>query len=345
MINLVIVVFCVLGVSFICSLLEAIIFSVRRPYIQSLIDRKARSGRMLLKFKDKIEEPISAIITLNTIAHTIGAAISGAMALRIFGSKWVALFSGVLTFLVLVCSEIIPKTIGAHYWKSLGPFAAYLLQGMIIVMKPILIPLHYLTGLIARGESSEGMSKTDIVNSIRLGYRKGVIHPSEFRIMENLFQLRSIKVKEVMTPRTVVFWLAPDTVIGDLVQSHDQLQFSRIPLYDVQEDTVVGVVLRHDIMNQIAQQETKLEVKDLARPPDFVPENMSVFKLLNQLIMKKTHLAMVLNEYGDFIGVVAMEDAVETLLGREIVDEFDPAVDMRSLARSKNPRVVKDDKG
>lgn len=342
MIELVIVVLILLSVSFLCSMLEAVLLSVRHPYIQHLIDRGNRAGGLLLKFKEKIEEPISAILTLNTISNTVGAAVSGAMALQIFGSKWVALFSGTLTFLVLICSEIIPKTLGAHYWRSLGPVSAYLLQGMVFSIKPILIPIRMLTRLL-RGKSSEAeISKADIINFIRIGYFKGVIGSSEFEIMENLFQLREIRVKDIMTPRTVVFWLPPEQTLDELLEKHVRLQFSRIPLYDVNEDAVQGVVLRRDIMNQIAQQKTDLQVKALARPPEFVPETTTVYRLLNQLIAGKTHLAIVLDEYGGFSGVVTMEDAIETLLGKEIVDEFDTVEDMRKLAKKKRSRLFRD---
>ena len=342
MTELIVVVLVLLSVSFMCSLLEAVILSIQHPYIQHLIDRRHRAGTLLLKFKEKIEEPVAAILTLNTISNTIGAAISGAMALQIFGSKWVALFSATLTFLVLICSEIIPKTLGAHYWRSLGPLAAYLLKGMVVVMKPVLVPIRALTDLLRPDEPETGTSKTDIINLIRIGYFQGTIGSSEFEIMENLFQLRSIRVKDIMTPRTVVFWISQEKTIRDLLEEHVQLQFSRIPLYDVKEDTIRGVVLRRDIMNQIARQKTDLPVESLARPPEFVPETTTVYRLLNQLIARKTHLAVVLDEYGGFSGVVTMEDAIETLLGKEIVDEFDPVEDMRKLAHKKRSRLFRD---
>ncbi len=341
MVVLILVVCVLLTVSFLCSMLEAVLLSVRYPYIQSLQDRKSRAGSLLLRFKEQIEEPISAILTLNTISHTIGAAVSGAMALQLFGSKWIALFSACLTFLVLICSEIIPKTLGAHYWKTLSPFAAYLLQGMVVGMKPILIPIRSLTGLLRGKDSEAGISKTDIINTIRIGYFQGVIQPSEFEIMHNLFQLQSIKVRDVMTPRTVVFWLSPDQTVEEILGQQERFYFSRIPLYNVDKDAVEGVVLRRDIMSQIAQKKTDLQVKTMARPPVFVPEKISVYKLLNQLIATKTHLAVVLDEYGGFIGVVTMEDAIETLLGKEIVDETDPVEDMRKLARKKRSRLMR----
>jgi len=341
MIELVVVVLSLLGISFFCSMLEAVILSIEYPYIQRMIDDGHQAGNLLLRFKKKIEEPIAAILTLNTISNTVGAAISGAMAAKIFGSQWIALFSAVLTFLVLTCSEIIPKTLGAHSWRTLGPFSAYLLRGIVLVMKPILTPILFLTRLLRPADSEDRIRKSDIINFIRIGYFQGVVHPDEFEIMKNLFQLHSINVKSIMTPRTVVFCLSSEQTIEELIKNQPSLQFSRIPLYNVPEDTIEGVVLRRDIMDLVAKQRTNLQVKSIARPAQFIPETISVYKLLNQLIANKTHLAIVLDEYGGFSGVVTLEDAIETLLGREIVDEFDPAVDMQKLARERRARFLR----
>ena len=338
---LVAIVLALLVISFLCSMLEAVILSVGYPHIQQLIDEGHRAGALLLGFKKKIEEPISAILTLNTISNTAGSALAGAMADKIFGSQWIALFSAILTFLVLTCSEIIPKTLGAHYWRTLGPFSAYLLRAMVLAMRPVLILIRFLTDFLKPTDSEDRIFKSDIINTIRIGYVQGVLHPNEFEIMKNLFQLRSIRVESIMTPRTVVFWLPPEQSIEDLIKRETPLQFSRIPLYDVHEDKVEGVVLRRDIMDLVAKQQTNLQVKTMAKPPQFVPEMTSVYKLLNQLIANKAHLAIVVDEQGGFSGVATLEDAIETLLGKEIVDEFDPAVDMRKLARERGTRFFR----
>jgi CBS domain containing-hemolysin-like protein len=344
MIELLVVVLALLGISFVCSILESVILSVNYAYIQQLVDRKNQSGKLLLGLKTNIEEPVSAILTLNTISHTVGAAVAGAMADEIFGYQWIAVFSGALTFLVLTFSEIIPKTLGTYYWKTLGPASAYVLKGMVVLMKPILIPIRFLTRLLKPKDSETEIDRNDIFNFIRIGYSQGEIHSTELEIAKNLFQLQSIKVKHIMTPRTVVFRLSPEQSIEELIASHTPLQFSRIPLYNASEDLVVGVVLRRDIMDRMATKQTQLQLKCIAKPPVFVPEKSSVYKLLNQLISNRTHLAIVLDERGGFEGVVTLEDAIETLLGREIVDEFDPAVDMRKLARAKGSRFLKKSK-
>lgn len=334
------VVFAALSISFLCSLLEAVLLTMTFPYIQTLIDKKHRSGRTLLKLKEKIEEPISAILTFNTMAHTVGATLAGALALQVFGSEWMALFSVGLTFLILILSEIIPKTLGAHYWKMLGPFAAYLLNAMVFFLKPLIIPMNALAKWLSGGTATPPMSKEEILSSGRLGYLHGVLQHSEFEIMENLFKLQAVRVQEIMTPRTVVFWLPPEKKIKDLLDDGIQLSFSRIPLYNARKNSIEGVVMRRDIMTKIAEQQIDLELKTLARPPEFIIETMPVYALLNLLVSQRTHLAIVLNEYGDFIGIVTMEDAIETLLGREIVDEFDEVVDMRELARKRRLRFA-----
>ncbi len=345
MFEIIIVILALLVISFICSVMEAVILSISRPYIQLLVDRKNRSGRLLLKLKEKIEEPISAILTLNTISHTVGAAVSGALALKIFGSEWMALFSAVLTLLILIFSEIIPKTLGAQYWKQLGPLSAYILKGMIFILKPLIVPIHLLSRLFSRDNPAARISKGEVLNYIRIGHFQGVIQSSEFEIVENLFQLQSIRVKEIMTPRTVVFWLNPNQLIEDLLKDNEDLQFSRIPLYNAQENIVEGVVLRRDIMNRVARGKTHIKLKSFAQSPKFVVETISVYRLLNQLISEKAHLAVVINEFGDFTGIVTIEDAIETLLGREIVDEFDQVTDMRELARKKHRRGSRVKKG
>jgi CBS domain containing-hemolysin-like protein len=344
MIELSAVVFVFLGISFVCSILESVILSVNYPYIQQLVDGKHQSGKLLLAFKENIEEPVSAILTLNTISHTVGAAVAGAMADKIFGYEWIGVFSGVLTFLVLTLSEIIPKTLGAYYWKTLGPASAYFLKGMVVVMKPIVTPIRFLTRLLKPKDTETEIDKYDILSFVRMGHSRGVINSAEFEIVNNLFQLHSIKVKNIMTPRTVVFSLSPEVTIDELITSQTRLQFSRIPLYSVAEDVVVGVVLRRDIMDRVATQQTDLQLKCIAKPPEFVVEKSSVFKLLNMLAAKRMHLAVVLDEYGGYEGVVTMEDAIETLLGKEIVDEFDPAVDMQKLARAKGARFFRKQK-
>jgi len=333
--ELVIVIITLLIISFICSVLESVILSISGPYIQTLVDRQSRSGKILQHFKKNIEQPISAILTLNTISHTVGAAVSGALALKIFGSQWMALFSGVLTLLILVFSEIIPKTIGAQYWKRLGPLTAYTLRVLIVILKPLIIPINFISGFLTRKNPGALVSKAEIYNFFRIGHRQGVLSTREFEIMKNIFNLDDITVKNIMTPRTVVSWLPPSAKIKDLTGHHDRLRFSRMPLYNAQKNTVHGIVMRRDIMNLLAEKKYGAELNSISKKVEYVPETMSVLRLLTRLVSERIHLAVVINEYGDYTGIVTIEDAIENLLGMEIVDEFDPAVDMREVALKK----------
>ena len=218
MLKLTLVIIGLLAVSFLCSILESVILSITRPYIQVLIDKKERSGQMLKNMKDHIDEPIAAILTLNTISHTAGAAVSGAIALQIFGSQWMALFSALLTLLILVFSEIIPKTIGANYWKKLSPASAWILKVMIILLKPLIVPINFLSKAISHGDTSDAVTRAEIKNFIQLGHRQGSIEQKEYLVVENLFSLKSVTVSEIMTPRSVVFTLDDSWLVSDVLE-------------------------------------------------------------------------------------------------------------------------------
>ncbi len=339
MFELIVTIILLLCVSFLCSILESVILSVTRPYIQVLIQKSSKSGKLLQKYKEDIDQPIAAILTLNTISHTVGAAVSGALALKIFGSNKMAAFSAILTLLILIFSEIIPKTIGAQYWKRLAPITAFTLKIMIILLKPLIVPIQLLTSILSKGNPGALISKAEIYNFVKIGYKQGVLDKQEIKIAENLFKLRETQAKDIITPRTVVFWLEPTLTVTDLHKNKTQLQFSRIVLYNAKDNTVQGVVLRRDIMDRIAKNKTKAQLKTFSMKPFYVPESITVLKLLNSLVAEQVHLAIVLNEYGDYSGIITIEDAIEALLGTEIVDEFDPAVDMKQLAKKAKKKT------
>ncbi|MHC4780892.1 MAG: CNNM domain-containing protein, partial [Planctomycetota bacterium] len=255
MIELSVTVALLLAISFLCSVLESVILSITRPYIQTLVEQGNKAGKLLDHLKGNIEEPITAILTLNTISHTVGAAVSGALALKIFGSTWMALFSAVLTLLILVFSEIIPKTIGAHHWKKLGPLSAVTLKVMIWILKPFIVPMHFMMRVFSKENPADRVSREEILNFIRLGYFQGVIGSPEFKVVENLFGLKCITVAEIMTPRNVAFVLSPGNTVGSLKEMAASLQFSRIPLFEEKDGGVPGVVLRRDIMTRMAKDE------------------------------------------------------------------------------------------
>lgn len=332
MVPLIVVVVTLTVISFVCSLLEAIILSITPTYIQTLMEHKKRAGSLLSKQKDNINQSLSAILTLNTIANTSGAAIAGSIAMEVFGNKWVAVFSFVLTLIILIFSEILPKTIGANYWKALAPYCCWILQGMIVILKPIVIPVNLLAKLISGKTPVANITREDILSSIQLGHKNGAIESSEFILANNLFKIQKTLIRKIMTPRTVVYSLSPDQTaksINDIGFIH----FSRIPLFDKVSNTISGVVLRRDIILSLAKGKPNIKLSELASDPIFIPEMLSVYTLLDRLISRKRHLAIVINEYGDYVGIATMEDAIETLLGREIVDETDLVIDMQELAR------------
>lgn len=333
MLSLIIVVFSLTFLSFICSLLEATILSVTRPYIQTLIEHKKKAGYLLNRQKNQINESLSSILTLNTISNTTGAAIAGSIALELFGNRWIAVFSVALTLLILIFSEIIPKTIGANYWKVLAPWSSWVLQVFIITLKPIVIPVNLLAKLISRKNPVSSITREDILSSLQLGHISGAIESSEFILANNLFKIQKTLIKEIMTPRTVVYTLPPEQTAKSVIHDIEFLHYSRIPLFDKLSDSITGVVLRRDIILSIAHGKPDIKLKDLASSPVFIPETLSVYTLLDRLISRKRHLAFIINEYGDYVGIATMEDAIETLLGREIVDETDLVIDMQELAR------------
>ncbi len=335
MIELILVIIALLAISFLCSILEAVIFSITRPYIQLLIDSRKPAGKVLHKMKENIDEPITAILTLNTISHTAGAAASGAIASKFFNENWMIVFTAVLTLLILIFSEIIPKTIGANYWKKISPVSAYILKVMIRVLKPLIVPIHFLSNLFSKENLSAQVSRKEILSYLQIGHKQGVLSSTEIEVVENLFDLQNKSIRKIMTPRTVVYWLAPEMTIEQILQEKNHLPFSRIPLYNKHENTVHGFIMRRDVMNKVVEGKANLELKSFALQPEIVFENMSVYKVLNQFITTKVHFAVVLNEHGDYVGIVTLEDAIETLIGQEIVDEFDSIDDMHKLIKPK----------
>jgi CBS domain containing-hemolysin-like protein len=333
MVELILVVTGLLAVSFLCSILESVILSITRPYIEMMIHRGKGSGKTLKKMKSNIDEPISAILTLNTISHTVGAALSGALAIKIFGESWMGVFSAVLTFLILIFSEIIPKTLGATYWKKLSGPSAVILRVIIILLKPIIVPVNLLSSLLAGGAESKDISKEEILTFARLGYYQGSIRPSEYAIIDNLFHMQEIRVSSIMTPRTVVNWLPHKGTVDSALSKKDELPFSRYPLYDPDTNKVHGIVLRRDIMTLATKKKVTTPLKKIAMKAEMIPESTTVYRLLNMISESRNHMYIVLNEYGDYTGIVTLEDCIETLLGREIMDEFDAVPDMQRLAR------------
>lgn len=326
-----------LGVSFLCSIMEAVILSVTPSYVAAL-DQEAPSnaaaGR-LQRLKADIDRPLAAILSLNTIAHTVGAAGAGAQAAEVYGDTYVGVISAVLTFLILVFSEIIPKTLGAVYWRRMAPTIALILTPLMWLFSPLVWMSQGLTRLLARGEERVSFSREEFTAMAELGEEEGVFEEKESRILKNLFRFNSLRVLDIMTPRTVMFDLPEDKVIGEVVSDYDEFRFSRIPVYGDDRDDVTGYVLKDEMLLRAAQEDHDVPLRDLRREMLVVRETLPLPDLLERMLDRLEHVALVVDEYGGVSGLVSMEDVVETLLGLEIVDEADSVEDMQALARQQ----------
>ena len=324
-----------IGVSFLCSVMEAVLLSVTPSYVAALEREGSTVGKRLHQFKENVDRPLAAILSLNTIAHTVGAAGVGAQAAVVFGEAYTGIVAGVLTLLILVLSEIIPKTLGAVYWRTLTPALVRLLTATIIVMWPLVKLSQGLTYLLSQDEDEAAFSREEFTAMAELGEEEGVFEEKESRILRNLFRFNSLRVKDVMTPRTVIFQMPERKTIGDVVEEHDEFRFSRIPVYDGDPDDITGYVLKDEMLLRAAQEEFDVSLSEISRDILVVHETLALPDLLERLLDRLEHIALVVDEYGGVAGVVTMEDVVETLLGLEIVDEADSVEDMQALARKQ----------
>ncbi|MFV0276713.1 MAG: CNNM domain-containing protein [Parahaliea sp.] len=322
-----------LCVSFLCSVAEAVLLSVTMPYIRLLEQQRRAAGTRLRKLKLDVDRPLSAILTLNTVAHTVGAAGAGAQATMVFGSHSLGLFSAVLTFLILVFSEIIPKTLGALYWRQLAPFMAVVLRWMIIILYPLVQMSNWLTRLISRHKPLHGMSREEFAVMAELGEAEGQLAGHESRILRNLLLLRETRVRDVMTPRPVMFSLPQDLTVAHYVSGHQDKPFSRIPIYSGNQDQVTGFVLRSDLISAQARGETARSLLHFRRELPALVGAIDLLRAVEVMLEQSTHMMLVVDEYGGVDGIITQEDIFETLLGTEIVDEMDRTVDLQLLAR------------
>lgn len=322
-----------LGFSFLCSIAEAVILSVSMPYITLMEQEGRHSGKLLRQLKEEINTPLAAILTLNTIAHTAGAAGAGAQAAAVFGSAWLGMASAVLTLLILVFSEIIPKTLGAVYWRQLAPMTAHGLRYLILVLKPFVWLSEKLTQGLSRGHSVEGLTRQEFSAMAELGHREGQLDAQETRILQNLMLLRETRVTDIMTPRTVVFSLNENLSVADFFVSYNDIRFSRMPLYSGNREHINGFVLRQDLILAFARGNTDKPLSQYRRELPVLPVTSSVYNAFEYLLRRRTHIGLITDEYGGIAGIVTQEDILETLLGLEIMDEGDKIADMQKVAR------------
>jgi CBS domain containing-hemolysin-like protein len=322
--------------SFLCSVAEAVLLSITPSFIAGLKDGRPKLAALLKRLKqDNVDQSLAAILTLNTIAHTVGAIGSGAKATAVFGSAWFGLFSAVMTLMILFLSEIIPKTLGAVYWRQLAGMTALFVRGLILTLYPLIWLSEGLTRLIARRKNLHVFNREEFIAMAGIGEQAGEINPHESRIIRNLFRLGKLTAKDIMTPRTVIVALKADLTVAEAMQSEPRSIFSRLPLYHSNLDDISGFVLRDDLLLAMAQEKNDLKLEDLKRDILTVSGNMPLSGLLEFFLDQRQHIALVMNEYGGTKGLVTLEDAVETLLGLEIVDELDQVEDMQTLARQQ----------
>ena len=326
-----------LGVSFACSIFEAVLLSISPGYVAALEKEGAPAATRISKLKSDIDRPLAAILSLNTIAHTVGAAGVGAQSAKVFESVPLAVTSGVLTVLILLVSEIIPKSLGAMYWKKLAPGVAALLGPLTLLMTwTLFVPAaRAVTAMLGGGGHGTNPSREEISAIAEQGAARGVFPRGESRVLSNLFRLSELRATDVMTPRTVLFSLGEDTKLGELVDRASGFRFSRIPVHQGSVDEISGYVLRHDILLGLARGDHEKTLGELRRDLLAVGESTPLSVLLESLLEQQAHLALVVGEYGGTTGLVTLEDVVETLIGMEIVDEADGVADMRELARKQ----------
>ncbi len=316
-----------LALSFICSVLEAVLLSVTHGYVGLLEERDDPAAALLKQFRRRIDEPIAVILTLNTIAHTVGAALSGAIALQVFGSRWMALFSAVLTVLILVLSEILPKTLGARYWQRWAPATAYVLRVLIVVMRPVLVPLAFVNRLLSadRGHGhSTTVSRAELEILAEIGRREGEIDETEWQVVSNVMQLHDVLVREVMTPRTAITAVPVSSSPLEAQRVMLATGFLRLPVYDRGIDDIVGILVARELWRGIARGESDLRA--LLRDPLLVPESRRVEPLIRDMRRQRIKMAVVLDEFGGTAGLVTLEDLIEEIVG-EIHDEHEPGVE------------------
>lgn len=310
--------------------------SITPSYIEAL----KGEGRVALQqklsvYKKDIDKPLAAILSFNTIAHTVGAAGVGAQAAKVFGSQYLGLVSAVLTLLILVFSEIIPKTLGATYWRSLGGFTAKTLGILIWLMYPLVLLSKGITRILSGDEEKISVSRAEVSAMADIGHKEGVFHEMESKMLKNMIRFRNITVEDIMTPRTVMIMAQEEKSIVELYKDPEFKKFSRIPIYQRNRDDITGFVHKIDVLTQMAEDNHELHLREIKRDIIMVNKEMRLPLILDKFVESKEHVALATDKFGSISGLVSMEDVMETVLGREIMDEYDSVEDMQSYARMK----------
>ena len=318
-----------ISVSFVCSILEAALLSITPSYIAQQKLAQPKRYEKLKLLKEKIDQPLAAILTLNTVAHTVGATGVGAQVTLVFGDGYLGIASAVMTMLILIFSEIIPKTIGARYWPSLVPVLPTMLNAMIFILKPFIWISDQIMKLFGGGHHDHDL-RQEIKALTILGRELNKLDEDEQRVIANILDLHDVKVRDIMTPRTVCEFAKPDEPLTELLERVKKDQFSRYPVLD-HDECPLGIVFRYDML-ELQENQT---ASDIMKPVKVIPDKINVEQLMSQLIREQQHMALVYDEYGSWMGVVTMEDVIESIIGQPIMDETDDIPNMRRFAKRR----------
>jgi CBS domain containing-hemolysin-like protein len=315
--------------------MEAVLLSVPLSYLTAKSEQGDDNASSMIKLKEDIDKPLSAILSLNTVAHTVGAAGVGAQATIVFGEAYFGIVSAVLTLLILIFTEIIPKTVGANYSRELMGLTTQIIRAMIIITYPLVLASAFLTRILSRKEKSLTTSREEISALASIGAQEGIFADKENKIIQNLIRLKSIKLSEIMTPRIVVVVANEQMTLQEFLKNKDFLHFSRIPIYEGTRDNTTGYVFREMVFEKLAEDQFDLRLKDIKREIVTFPESTTLFTAWEELLNKREQISLVIDEYGGMAGIATLEDIIETLLGFEIVDEKDRVEDMQQYAMER----------
>ena len=323
-----------MAISFLCSLLESVLMSTPISYITMKEEEGDKNAALFAKLKDNPDRPLTAILSLNTIANTIGAAGVGQQATLLFGSQWFGLVSALMTLLILIFSEIIPKTIGSYHWKNLL-WLSRIMNGLIFLLYPLVCLVEWIRRPLAGDEPDTGISREEVSAMANIGEEEGVIDNSENKVIQNIIKLDDIKAYEVMTPRVVAAIASENMTLKNFYKQEDLSHNSRIPVYSDSPEFITGYVLRNDVLEDLAEDKFDTKLKSIKRSISAFHEETSVSDVWESLLKNKDQIALIIDDYGCFQGIITLEDIIETILGMEIIDESDTVTDMQQYARER----------
>lgn len=329
-----------LSFSFLCSVLEAVLLSTPMSYISMRENQGSKTATLMKQYKNNVDRPVGAILSLNTIAHTIGSAGVGAESIKIFGEQYFGLISAILTLLILVLSEIIPKTIGASYWRSLALPSTRIIRVLILITYPLVLLSELITKVFTPRGNQASMSREEVSAMVDVGTTEGIFRESESKLIKSCIALSGVKARQIMTPSIVVESACQDLTVKDF-QAKQSWSFSRIPVYAGDKDYITGYVLKDAVLKLLSEDQFHVKLSDLKRPILTFREEESVFQIWEKMLEKREHISVIIDEYGGLRGLVTMEDIIETMTGVEIVDEDDVAVDMQALAKEKSRLMMR----